>query len=219
MSIARRLFSLSLLVIAALVLAATPALATSVEVTDPESVHCPDLSFSGDDVSGGCEAHLVSDGEIEFGLLAFQTYLDVDACDVEATLWTDENGAVAVTDVTMSNCDTTRSNVDTIPCPDATAHSAVPNNGEIPWRSSAPAEEAAADSISIPLAICYVWVDDQTGVPVTGFDCEGGTVLTMSTGATPYSVTAVKTDLLGTSGCYVDGTWSLEGEPFTITHL
>jgi len=209
----RKLTLLVVVAIAVLAVAAPVASGEVIEVVDPgDQTHCPALSFNGDTVSGGCEAHLVSTGPIFGGEAAIGIWLgggpiQYDTCNMEAILRMDEDGNAAITDVVFSSafCDPYAEE-----CSSANAHWNPPLNQEVPWRSVEAASETDTDTVSLPMGVCF----DNL------FDCEGITTFEIDTSSTPYTLSTTNAGFTGAqSGCYLEGEWTLEGEPFTIRHL
>lgn len=90
----RKLLLLAVMACAAMAFAAPSAFATfPVEVTDADGIHCGPVSVVDHSVSGGCEVHVVSDGNIS--LISHRAGMGeviVNDCLNEYTLNIDENG-------------------------------------------------------------------------------------------------------------------------------
>jgi hypothetical protein len=201
----RVVWSLSLGVALALVMAVPQAVATPIEVKQPNGQHCVPLGFSGDTVSGGCVTHLVGTNnninqQVEFGAWLFGSPVTLHFCDMEMTLRMDEDGNAAISDVTMTNCNGTTT---VRACTSSEAHTAAPNNGEVPWRSATAAEETSPGEATLPIAICFKAMT-TTGV----IDCEGVVSFMVDTTSVPYGLSTDYTGVMNPNyRCFMDGIW------------
>jgi hypothetical protein len=71
----------------------------------------------------------------------------------------------------------------------------------------------ATDQVALPMTVCFrsdSWL----------LDCEGTLTFTIDTNTMPYTLSTSTQGLTAaTTGCFMEGEWAVEDEPFEIRHL